>query len=367
MQRLVLFVAASIGASAVSSACLWDYDTLAMERQRFPDAQELIAGHFVRHSAAYYEWRIADRSAKPIESRTPQDFDDIAVAYDKLGQHRQAIDTILAKMDRWPNEGIYESEANLGTFYIHSGRFKKGLQHVRRAIEINPEAHFGREVYQQLLVEYVIQQHATGQELPLNDEEAFGTTGFAKFVIAKQQPADSDQDEEIEAAVRGVMGMMRFGQHDSPILLEALGDLLLFEGNRKNSRMLAARAYLKASYEVGDPAVASAYREKSTQTLKMQLGRELSEIEGDLKNEIEQGEQLIRRISEDEQQWIAADRNLDELFAAKYYEAPPLELNRPHWKPVDPGTDALVTFGGLAVLLIVGAPIAAFILRKMLR
>ncbi|MEQ9065245.1 MAG: hypothetical protein RLO18_00910 [Gimesia chilikensis] len=43
-------------------ACFWDYDTLQMERQRFPYAQELIAGHFLRHSEAYYQWRVQDRS-----------------------------------------------------------------------------------------------------------------------------------------------------------------------------------------------------------------------------------------------------------------------------------------------------------------
>jgi len=36
-------------------ACLWDYDTLAMERQKFPDALELITGKFLRHSKPFYE------------------------------------------------------------------------------------------------------------------------------------------------------------------------------------------------------------------------------------------------------------------------------------------------------------------------
>jgi hypothetical protein len=54
-------------------ACIWDYDTLAMERQRFPHALELITGKFLRHSAAFYEWRVQDREKAacpgPVRSR----------------------------------------------------------------------------------------------------------------------------------------------------------------------------------------------------------------------------------------------------------------------------------------------------------
>ena len=113
-----------------------------MERQQFPKAQELIVGHFVRHSSTYYKWRISDRNAKELAKRTPADFDDLAVAYDKLGQHDKAIETILAKIKRWPDIHRYESEANLGSFLIHSGRFEEGLGHIDKAIEINPDAHF---------------------------------------------------------------------------------------------------------------------------------------------------------------------------------------------------------------------------------
>ena len=79
-QLLPVIAAISLIVPEPGFACLWDYDTLAMERQRFPEAHELIAGHFVRHSDAYYEWRISDRTAKPVDQRTPLDFDDIAVA-----------------------------------------------------------------------------------------------------------------------------------------------------------------------------------------------------------------------------------------------------------------------------------------------
>ncbi len=44
------------GWCALLCACLWDTDTLQMERQRFPDALELITGKFLRHSREFYDW-----------------------------------------------------------------------------------------------------------------------------------------------------------------------------------------------------------------------------------------------------------------------------------------------------------------------
>lgn len=52
--------------------------------------------------------------------------------------------------------GRYETAANLGTFYLHAGIFKKVLAYIEKALKINPDAHFGREKYQKLLVEYII-------------------------------------------------------------------------------------------------------------------------------------------------------------------------------------------------------------------
>lgn len=348
--------------------CLWDYDTLAMERQRFPEAHELIVGHFVRHSTAYYEWRISDRSSKPVDQRTLTDFDDIAVAYDKLGQHDKAIETIREKIVRWPDERRYESEANLGTFLIHSGRFEEGLKHINSAIEINPDAHFGREVYQKLLVKYVIRSQSVDQHLPLNKSDHSENTGFTDFVLAARNTKEDQRVDEIRAAAKGIMGMMRFGQHDSPILLEALGDLLLSDGYPDDSKMLAARAYLKASYEVDDSVASAAYREKAEQTLEMQVDRETAEVESDLKSEIKQGEAFFRQISDDELAWIASGKDLDFEFAKKYYEAPALAVNRPNWRPMDPVIKVgLVILGGFAILFVVSTLTISMIVRKFKR
>ena len=87
-------VLAGLLVPSVVAACSWDYDTIKMERTRFPGTLELITGKFLRHSPEFYRWRIADR-LKRLET-APSDaalLDDLAVAYDKTGRHDEAIET----------------------------------------------------------------------------------------------------------------------------------------------------------------------------------------------------------------------------------------------------------------------------------
>jgi tetratricopeptide (TPR) repeat protein len=229
-------------------ACMWDHDTLAMERSRFPSALELITGKFLRHSPEFYQWRIGDR-LKRLES-DPNSLtllDDLAVAYDKTGQHDLAIATSLRAAKLQPDR--YETEANLGTFLIHSGKLEEGLVHIDKALRINPDAHFGREKYQKALVEYVLDRRkANGPALPLSAQGE--KLDFGKF-LAKGRDLEHLSKIEGRDAIRGILGMMRFGKHDSPVLLEALANLLCPIGNHElsmvDAKQLAARAYLLAS------------------------------------------------------------------------------------------------------------------------
>lgn len=365
LLRILLFSAITFQ-SAV--ACLWDSDTLAMERKRFPQAQELIAGHFVRHSQSYYQWRIDDRLKKPLKQRTPMDFDDIAVAYDKIGNQVQAIATIQTKLEKWPNNHLYESHANLGTFFIHAGKFEEGIQHIAKAIEINPDAHFGREIYQKLLVEYLIQMKGENDaiSLPLNpNQKPFQSVGFAEFVLKARKPAPENEFSEIQSAVKGVLGMMRFGNFQSPILLEVLGDLLLANHYKNDSKMLAARAYLKASYEVSEDAARTTYRKKAEDALKTQRGFTLDDIEFHLKKEIHQADIFFTKLTRAEKAWIDAGKDVDKEFAKKYYKEPNLKLQKLHW-PINRGPIIYVALSTvLALLLIATFFIIKWIIGKL--
>jgi tetratricopeptide (TPR) repeat protein len=312
-----------VGLMTNVQACIWDHDTLAMETREFPEALDLITGKFLRHSPVYYRWRLEDRQAQLIQN--PNDlslYDDLATAHDKLGRSDLAIAIMLKKYAIQP--GLYETEANLGTFYIHNKQFQDGLIHIKRAIEINPDAHFGREIYQQQLVEYVVEKSRSGDlSLPLNREDAYMKIGFAKWV-SKDAMFMEQYKQELAKAEKGVLGMMRFGHYDSPILLEALGDLLITKGD---ARRLACRAYLKASYECTDEDAKQAYCEKAAKALRTQTKNEfttegltLAEVEESFASELDGAREWYSAIEKNESDWAAKGLNLDDEFKARYYK-----------------------------------------------
>lgn len=305
-----------------AEACIWDHDTLAMEQKEFPQALDLITGKFLRHTPTYYEWRLEDRSFRlKSEPENLALYDDLATAYDKLGNSDRAIELMLKKDALKPE--LYETQANLGTFYIHNNEFQKGLVHIKRAIEINPDAHFGREIYQQKLVEYVVLKSRNGSfHLPLNEDTSYRSLGFAKW-IKKDAILDSIGKQELEKAEKGILGMMRFGHHDSPILLEALGDILITKGD---ARRLACRAYLKASYECSEEHSKKAYRELAEKALRSQTKHSgttasltLAEVEKTFAKELAEAARWYEDIEKDEANWRSKGLNLDDEFSKKYY------------------------------------------------
>lgn len=332
-------------------ACLWDYDTIEMERRQFPNTLELITGKFLRHTPEFYYWRIQDRTVKLKKSPDkPSLYDDLAVAYSKLGNNAKAISLMKEKEAIAPNQ--YETYANLGTFYIHDGQLEKGIQQINKAISINPDAHFGREIYQKLLVEYILtKKKGASLQLPMNPKlpprpysrMEDGGDNFYLFLVRKgvikanrifNQEAPITDD--LKKAVKGIEGMMRFGNYNSPVLLEALGDLLMQDGDYQASRQLAARAYLKASYQVKAPQAKEAYRKKAVFALALQYtkkggkGFSVEDLETLFQEELKEAKAYYQQIRADEHDWILDEKNLDEAFTAKYYKTPSHGLRVQH-------------------------------------
>src|SRR5262245_2633799 len=190
----LLAVVAGLMLPSVAVACLWDYDTIKMERTRFPSTLEIITGKFLRHSPEFYQWRLENR-LKRLESdpNNAELLDDLAVAYNKTGQHDKAIETALKTEKLHP--GRYQTAANLGTFYFYAGKMDEGVPHIDRALKINPDAHFGREKYQKSLFEYALKQKkGTPLKLPLANVEVHTATmpdnSTARDVTVKESFAE---------------------------------------------------------------------------------------------------------------------------------------------------------------------------------
>lgn len=332
-QASVFALCLVVALQQVSTACEWDYDTLKMEQKRFPSALELITGRYLKHSREFYRWRIEDRQRKIDEgSALAGDYDDIAVAYDKLDNPEKALETILEKETLFP--GMYETLANKGTFLIHAGRFEEGLEELRAAVEMNPDAHFGRERYQIRLVEYVLAKKGTTDKIPMpldaESERGFGAVGFAKFVIDSEGwKTDSPvYGDEIKKATDGVLGMLRFGRNDSPILLEAVGDLLLAD-HRQDNKRLAARAYLRASWLSSDKLAKEGYETLAKSAVDLQLDRKAGHVELSmatlakrLRIETNAGKKLHDSIRADEKKWVENGIDVERAFDKKYYVDP---------------------------------------------
>lgn len=341
--RNAFIVVVTLFLSSAAFACLWDHDTIKMERARFPDTLELITGKFLRHSPEFYEWRIKDRLKKlEADPKNVSLLDDLSVAYDKTGRHDLAIET--AKKIESLQPGRYETAANLGTFYFHAGKLEEGLPHIERALKINPNAHFGREKYQKALVEYVLKRRKAGATLPLADvtvHERQKGYGVQKATIShsffddlwpnahrEQRP----KSEQISAAIRGVVGMMKFGNYDSPLLLEALGSLLAQRDLRlsNDAKLLACRALLKASMETADDKARATYRGMASNALILQTTEggsdqiSLEQVEADFKKELGEASSWYAELHEREKSWIRDGKDVDAEFDKLYDEVPPI-------------------------------------------
>ncbi len=331
-RRIALILVVGLALPSIVVACLWDSDTLQQERSRFPSTLELVTGKFLRHSNEFYEWRVQDR-VKKLEY-DPQNlayYDDLGVAYDKIGENQKAIDTMLKKDRIKP--GLYETEANLGTFLIHGGKLEEGLKHINRAIEMNSDAHFGREKYQKMMVEYILSRRKEGHKsLPLAPEESSNELRNRLLEIKKAEdwPSVADLTRRRENAVKGILGIMRFGNYDSPVVLELLGNVLSSDHGevREDAKQLAARAYLKASYESKDSASKEGYRKLAEHALTMQVRApqdrqmKLTELEPEFQEELKDASQWYAALREKEIGWIQDGKDPEAEFNRLYTEEP---------------------------------------------
>ncbi|WP_020473871.1 tetratricopeptide repeat protein [Zavarzinella formosa] len=371
--RVLLIGLTLLGLPAVATACLWDYDTLKQERARFPSTLEIITGKFLRHSPEFYQWRITDRLEKlKADPNNLALHDDLAVAYQKTGQPDKAIEQMLAKEKIKP--GVYETYSNLGTFYILKGEFEKGLPYIDKALAINPDAHFGREKYQKWLVEYAMRRKGSSLSFPLQDvwgkEEIPPASGNFRHFLAKKLDVTKDNEpslDQLQAAVKGVLGMMRFADHDNPLLLEALGDLLGSDHGyavNTDAKRLSARCYLLASHQMKDDASKDRYRTLAKHILDMQLiddtenQQKSAVIEAELQTEVADANTWYAELKNKEVGWIASGANVETEFDKLYTKEPTSDLPS-SGSPLSPEQRMLIygpifVIGSLLSLILIG-------------
>jgi tetratricopeptide (TPR) repeat protein len=285
-------------------ACLWDSDTLKEESLGNKDIADIVRGRILKHSAAFYERKVA--YTLPLLERPdvkPERYDDLAVAYEKLGRIPEALATMEAKEKRFP--GLYTTAANLGTFHAHAGDYTRALEHLRRALALNPEAHFGREKYQVKALEY-LQRLAVTPEL-VRQEEFLGLPLEPHdylFVMNPNQVALNKKKPPLpKDLLLGLAGMIRFGSGEkSPHLWFSLGLSLAWSGHKN----LALRAMRRAEH-LGHP-LAQQHARRLVRTISEYGNRnkDWEQVGAELDAEWEQG-----------QAWVAKKQRQEEALLAR--------------------------------------------------
>lgn len=185
-----------------------DTDSLTNEARKLPELARVLTGRFERNPPLFYQLRIA-RETKELAAN-PKNFglyDDIAVGYDRLGDDDAALTWIEKKRKLLPaypaeKEAWYRYFANVGTFrihrWLHNGAKPESLREafqaraeIARAIEIKPDAHFGRERYQLMAMEWI-----------LTDRKQ----SFAQYLAAHKTAVDTE-----EKTITGLAGLIVLG------------------------------------------------------------------------------------------------------------------------------------------------------------
>ncbi len=248
-------------------ACIWDSDTLAAEIKGVPDVVDVIVGRFERQPAKYYEMRL-ERVTKLLEEdpKNLAAYDDAGAACDRLGRGDEAIawmekkKAVLEEMDS-SNPTVVEHRyrylANVGTFWVHRwfsrgadrtqlDEVRTGRDFIAQAIELNPDAHFGREKYQLMAIDLILEEPAEPTE------DSTDRTKELPLLLKGVDPGDvyhavkdngSLAANGMADAVRGLSGLIALGNAwESVDVYHALSYALQAEGRSQPAFLATQRA-----------------------------------------------------------------------------------------------------------------------------
>ena len=224
---IITSVISLLGFTTQSFACLSSsYSGVYAPRYDIPSTYDLAISKLPIHSQAYYQWTIQNNLDKIKNNKvTLNDYDDLAVAYNKIGEKEKAIEILTPLVKDNPTR--FSSIANLGSIYLNKGDYENGLKYLKIANTLKSNDDYDREYAQEKVYSYLKSLNKT---LPysfpiqnINENKNFADFALTNIPLEKQ-------NDEIIRLIFGVENMVRFGNHDTPVSMEILGDLYLWTG-----------------------------------------------------------------------------------------------------------------------------------------
>lgn len=401
IPRRTILRAAVLGAGLLSlssraRACGWDRDTVWIDALYMHDVLAILVGRFPRNPPLYYQMRL-DRMTRQLAAH-PGDlaaYDDAAVASDRLGRADEAIALLekkkaqldaLADSDTSKKEHLYRYLSNQGTSHYHRwlqrgasrtpgelADVKKARALLGEAIRVNPQAHFGREKYQVLVMDWILQPPNGLATVDIeNEEEGSQPFRIVPGFIKELTRRDEALSKKYPDAARGLAGLIALGSswesvdvfHNlalvlrlvhGKVALSAIASLRAAELVGQGQRSLHPAAPATAPLPVGFPL--SSYRFeprnwKETQALFGPITRQqYKEMKG--KTNIEKEYFLLRQEADS---WSAARSSylVAQLQAGRHPDTHPdfwrdfTEPDLPYLKRAraDPARNLLLEFDG---------------------
>jgi hypothetical protein len=372
---------------------------------RFAMVHDVIHERFPRHGEAYYRERnrlarqgLKERKAAEVRFAL---YDDLGAGLDYLKQDEEAVELLREKLRHQQQLGqqgqqLYTTYANLGTFLIHGNaraafsgdwaardRLGEGLTFIKKSIEVNPSAHFGREVWQAVAAEYLLAVSERPELLlrfdmvgdPLTEEvdpskgRSFNSEyGFMKagrdtadFLTREfhdnqggiRRPegmqrqagylrdyittvgAGKDWKDAVPSSHRapvsfdepalGIIGMWRLGGGANPQFALALAEIMLRVGQRYIAWCAYERASALADRLWPNPDIQRRFAEHCRarqQTIEAQLPQQdVAQLRPRFDAELAYGQHYQRQYQEYEAQRIAAGASLDDPHFYDDFEA----------------------------------------------
>jgi hypothetical protein len=367
---------------------------------RYAMVHDVLHERFPRHGTAYYRERNrVVRRALEGKKDLPREryfalLDDLGVGLEFAGEHDEAIRVLRDKLREQQELGLggrelYSSYANLGTFLI-LGPFRQvrpgnaedkktlaeGLELIHRSIEVNPEAHFGREIWQGVIIEYMMallddpqlllkydmignrldREIDPARQLP-NTDKSWGLSGYnrtAQWFLAGEQSAQGNNlfggnraefrrfipkigaEEGWKDVVKtehqepvpfdepalGIVGMWRLGGGAHPHFALALGETML----RVGQRYIAWCAYERAARLAGsvwpDPELQQQFaahcRGRQALIEKQLPTQERQRLRPAFEADLDRGQRYQQAYQRYEEQRIAEGASLDDPY---FYDA----------------------------------------------